>query len=260
MSELCLNTERGAEALGYMEQAMRVMDDLGDWKDMVGLRWGMVLASLQTGDLDGAEHWLDLAVRHRPEEAVELLTPDLGARAELALARGDTERGLALWRRAVGTLEEVDDPILGSGLPLESWSLEIAAVAVAAHAQHSRLGPVETLLAALPDELASLLSQREGGAGRLVPVGFPVCGALLLALGYADLDRGRTDTGVRLVALADRFRCLRSFQPTMSSTRSRQAAEDADRAAYADAVSEYVALERDELASVALALLAERKD
>ncbi|MFD3998578.1 ATP-binding protein [Streptomyces sp. NPDC058583] len=267
MSELCLNTERGAEALGHMERAMRVMDELGDGKDMVGLRWGMTLASLQTGDLDGAEHWLDLAVRHRPEEAVDLLTPDLGARAEIALARGEAAAGLALWRRAVHVLDGSDAPPLVGELPLESWVLELRAVAVAAHAQHSRLERVEDLLAALPAALTSLLaagkggpsSRREGAAAQLVLVGFPVCGALLLALGYADLARGRTGTGVRLVALADRFRCLRSFQPTMSSARSRRAAEDADRAAYADAVSAYAALGRDELPSAALALLAERK-
>ncbi|WP_328941888.1 AfsR/SARP family transcriptional regulator [Streptomyces sp. NBC_00250] len=260
MSELCLNTERGAEALGYMERAMRVMDELGDWKDMVGLRWGMVLASLQTGDLDGAEHWLDLAVRHRPEEAVDLLTPDLGARAEIALARGETESGLALWRRATGVLDDVGTPLTVGEPPVESWVRELRAVTVAAHAQHSRLDLVEDLLTALPAGLASLLSGREGGAAPLTPVGFPTCGALLLALGYADLARGRTETGVRLVALADRFRCLRSFQPTMSSARSRRAAEDADPAAYADAVSEYAALKRGELASAALALLDERRE
>ncbi|MFB6775895.1 MULTISPECIES: hypothetical protein [unclassified Streptomyces] len=37
------------------------------------------------------------------------------------------------------------------------------------------------------------------------------------------------------------------FQPTMSAARARQAAENADGAAYADAVSEYAALKRDEL-------------
>jgi hypothetical protein len=48
---------------------------------------------------------------------------------------------------------------------------------------------------------------------------------------------------------------LREF-PTVSAARARQAAEDADRAAYADAVSEYAALERDELREAARAVMA----
>jgi hypothetical protein len=93
----------------------------------------------------------------------------------------------------------------------------------------------------------------------------PICGALLLALAMADLERGsRTGdpsairSGVRMIAMAERFRYHRRFQPTMSSTRARRAAEHADRPAYADAVSAYAGLGRDELRAAALALLDER--
>jgi hypothetical protein len=65
------------------------------------------------------------------------------------------------------------------------------------------------------------------------------------------------DTGaVRMIALAERLGVLREFQPTMSADRARRAAEEADRAAYADAVSEYAALERDELRAAARAVMA----
>ncbi|QLH22748.1 BTAD domain-containing putative transcriptional regulator [Streptomyces sp. Rer75] len=242
LSELCLHAERGAEALVHMAKAMRIMDELGDWNDMMGLRWGMVLANLQTGDLDAAERWLELAVLHRPEEAVDLLTPDLGARAEIALARGETERGLALWRRATSTLESDGDPLL------EPWALEIQAVSVAAHAQHGRLDLVSGPAAALAERIVALLN-------RGVVLDIPICGVVLLALGYVDLAAGRAGTGVRLIALAERFRCLRSFQPTTASARSRHAAETADRAAYDDAMSTYAALGRDELPGAAVALL-----
>jgi hypothetical protein len=80
---------------------------------------------------------------------------------------------------------------------------------------------------------------------------------VLHALGMAALASG--DAGaVRMIALAERLRVLRDFQPTMSAARARQAAEDADRAAYADAVSEYAALERDELREAARALISGR--
>jgi hypothetical protein len=59
-----------------------------------------------------------------------------------------------------------------------------------------------------------------------------------------------------MIALAERLRVLREFQPTMSAGRARKAAEDADGAAYADAVSEYAALERDELREAARAVMA----
>ncbi|MGR3936487.1 ATP-binding protein [Streptomyces sp. BRA346] len=242
LSELCLHAERGAEALIHMAEAMRIMDELGDWNDMMGLRWGMVLANLQTGDLEAAERWLEQAVLHRPEEAVDLLTPDLGARAEIALARGETERGLALWRRATSTLESDGDPLL------EPWALEIQAVSVAAHSQHGRLDLVSGSAAALTERIVALLN-------RAVAVDIPICGVVLLALGYADLAAGRAGTGVRLIALAERFRCLRSFQPTMASPRSRHAAQKADGAAYDDAVSTYAALGRDGLPGAAVALL-----
>ncbi len=85
-----------------------------------------------------------------------------------------------------------------------------------------------------------------GGA----PVELPVYGTVLLALGFAGLARG--DTGaVRLVALAERMPAVREF-PTLSRTRSRQAAENADRAAYADARSRYAALGREEVRAAAL--------
>jgi hypothetical protein len=90
----------------------------------------------------------------------------------------------------------------------------------------------------------------------------PVCGALLLALGTADLDRGRrtgeqlvSRSAVRMIALAERFRFLRNFQPTMSGARARRDAEQADRSAYDDAVSSYPDLDREELRAAALALL-----
>lgn len=44
----------------------------------------------------------------------------------------------------------------------------------------------------------------------------------------------------------------------MSAERARRAARDADRAAYADAVSEFAALERDELREAARTLIAGR--
>ncbi|WP_457493314.1 hypothetical protein, partial [Streptomyces sp. P5_D11] len=55
---------------------------------------------------------------------------------------------------------------------------------------------------------------------------------------------------------AERLGVLREFQPTMSAVRARRAAEDADGAAYADAVSECAALGRGELREAARVVMA----
>ncbi|RGD56837.1 AfsR/SARP family transcriptional regulator [Kitasatospora xanthocidica] len=235
LGELHLQGERGAEALPLLGAAMAELDRLGDWNDMLGLRWGMVIGSLQAGDPDGAEHWLELAVRHQPAEAAELPAPELGVRAELALARGEVDAGLALWRRSAELLARAAEP------PAEpSWALEPMAACVAAHARYGESERVAALAASLPERLVELL----GRPAALVEG--PLAGALLLALGLVALDRGgregdpeRTRTGVRLVVLAERFRCLRTFQPTMGSAAARADAERADLAEYRRAVAAY---------------------
>ncbi|MFH0517697.1 ATP-binding protein [Streptomyces sp. M41] len=255
VAELCLREERGAEALVHVRAALEASDGYGAWGDPIGLRWGMMLANLQTGDLDAAEHWLEEALRHQPEgTGSDAFTPDLGARAEIALARGDVETGLGLWRRAVERLERGASPVFGDELVMEPWVLELQAVAVTAHARHGRTDLVAGVVAALPDRLAALLTRPKPAPNR-VTVDYPVCGALLLALGTVDLATGATTRGVRLLALADRFRALRNFQPTMSSALSHEAAANADKAGYEDAVAGYAALDPEALREQALALL-----
>lgn len=257
LGELCLRTERGAEAIGPMEDALAALERYGERTDSLGLGWGLMLAHLQTGDLDAAEHWLEHTLRHQPEGmAPDAFAPDLGARAEIALARGDIETGLGLWRRAIERLKRGTSPVFGGEHLLEGWRLELQAVAVTAHARHGRTDLVAPLAASLPERLTMLLTRSP--AAHRTAADLPVLGALLLALGTADLAQDAAARGVRLIAMAEGFRYLRNFQPTMSSARARESAEHADRAAYADAVSEYAALDPDGLREAALGLLRER--
>ncbi|MGI5373674.1 ATP-binding protein [Streptomyces sp. CA-251387] len=253
-AELCLQLERGAEAIGPMKEALAALEESGEWTDSIGLRWGVMLAHLQAGDLDAAEHWLEQALRHQPEGAAsDPLTPDLGARAEMALARGDVETGLGLWRRALDRMEHGASVTPGGEDLMATWLPELQAAAVIAHARHGRTDVVDRHLAAFPGRLKSLLAR----SSAVPPTEFPLCGALLLALGTADLAKGDPG-GVRLIALAERLRYLRTFQPTMSSARAREAAEHADRAAYEDAVSTYAALDVEGLRETALAVARDR--
>ncbi|MFJ3667648.1 ATP-binding protein [Streptomyces sp. NPDC090106] len=246
ISELCLQSERAEEAYEHLRAALDALDEYGDWSDSIGVRWGLVLASLQRGEFDEAEYWLELAALETPSESSQVFTPDLPARAEIALARGLTEVGLGVWRRAVEQIgreraRHTDDPFV------ESWELQVQAATVASHAQHGRLEPVAGLAARLRERLLAKLS---GAGDDDSPVDVPVYGTVLLALGFAGIARG--DRGaVRLVALAERMPVIREF-PTLTSARSRAAAEDADGAAYAEARSAYAALGREELRAAAL--------
>ncbi len=265
LAELHMHLGEGAEALRHLRAALLLRDKLGDWPEVLGLRWAMVLACLQVNALDEAEHWLTLVGGDPTEETFAYRTFEVAVRGELLLARGEVDAGLAQWRRAVDLLAGGWVPDAGVEPGREPWSLEIKTVAVVAHAQHGRLDEVEEIVGELAPALAALLTDFVQDQPSSYLAGLPLCGALLLALAMVDLDRSEragdrraAGSTARLVALAERFRYLRQFQPTMSASRARHAAERADRAAYADAVSSYADLAPDELRTAAVAALRER--
>lgn len=258
LSELCLRTGRGDEAYEHLKATLDVVPRLGDGHDYLFIRTSLVLACLQRGDPEEAEYWLRQAERdNTPPDS--FYRPDLAGRAEIALARGLTEVGLGLWRGVVEWMPEAGSP-QGDELWLDPSALHIQAAAVTAHAHAGRLELVAEPLDRLRSGLRTLLSGPPGPPWQL-----PVFGTVLHALGLAGLASGDGDgdgdddaTAIRMLALAERLRVMRDFQPTMSADRARRAAENADRAAYADAVSEYAALERDELRDAARALTSGR--
>jgi predicted ATPase/phage baseplate assembly protein W len=249
LSELCLRTGRGGEAYEHLKAALKVLPRLGDGHDYIGIRSLLVLACLQRDDPDEADYWLRQAESDNTPQQDDFYRPDLGGRAEIALARGLTEVGLGLWR---GALERMlgAGSMRGGDARLDPWAFLIQSVAVTAHAHAGRLGLVAEVVDRLRQRLRTLLSDPVGSPSEL-----PLFGTLLHALGMAGLASGDT-SAVRMIALAERLGVMREFQPTMSADRARRAAEDADRAAYADAVSEYAALERDELREAARAVMA----
>ncbi|MCM2386724.1 ATP-binding protein [Streptomyces albipurpureus] len=254
LSELCLRTGQGEAAYEHLKEALEVLPQLGDEHDYIGIRWGLALACLQRDDPDEAEYWQQQAERDTIPHQDTFYSPDLGGRAEIALARGLVKVGLGLWRSAVERIPKAGS--MQSGDPwLDPWALQIQSAAVTAHAHAGRLELVAQPLDRLRQGLRTLLS----GPPRS-PMELPVFGTVLHALGRAGLASG--DAGaVRMIALAERLRVLREFQPTMSAAHARLAVEGAGHAvgaAYTDAVSEYTALERDELWEAARALIADR--
>ncbi|MFF2517843.1 ATP-binding protein [Streptomyces sp. NPDC058086] len=249
LSELCLRTGRGEEAYEHLKAALKVLPRLGDGHDYISIRSLLVFACLQRGETDEAEDWLRQAESDNTPQQDDFYRPDLCGRAEIALARGLTEVGLGLWRGVVERMLAAGS-IRGDDARIDPWVFLIQSVAVTAHAHADRLGLVAELADRLRQRLRTLLCDPVGSPSEL-----PLFGTMLHALGMVGLASG--DTGaVRMIALAERLGVPREFQPTMSADRARKAAEDADRAAYADAVSEYTALERDELREAARAVMA----
>jgi predicted ATPase len=249
LSELCLRTGRGEEAYEHLKASLDVLPRLGDGHDHIGIRPLLALACLQRGDPEEADYWMRQAESHSTPQQDDFYRPDLGGRAEIALARGLTEVGLGLWRGAVERMLAAASA-RGGDTGHDPWVFLIQAVAVTAHAHAGRLGLVAEAAGRLRQRLLALLSEPVGPPSEL-----PLFGTMLHALGTAGLAAG--DTGaVRMVALAERLGVMREFQPTMSADRARQAAEDADGAAYSDALSEYAALGREELREAARAVMA----
>ncbi|MEU9288915.1 BTAD domain-containing putative transcriptional regulator [Streptomyces sp. NPDC048275] len=252
LGELCLQMEQGEAAYEHLKAALEALPRLGDEHDSIGVRWGLVLACLQRGDPDEAEYWLRQAEDVNTLQQDDSDSADLGGRAEVALARGLTEVGLGLWRSAVEGVAKAGSMYSGDPF-LDRWALQVQSTAVTAHAHVGRLELVAEVVDRLRQGMQTLLSGPSGS-----PMELPVIGTVLHALGVAGLASG--DAGaVRMIALAERLRVLRDYQPTMSADRARKAAEaagNAARAAYADAVSEYAALERDELREAARAVMA----
>ncbi|TNC28244.1 ATP-binding protein [Amycolatopsis alkalitolerans] len=251
LAEIHMHLGEGAEALPYIREAWVLQEELGVWLDEIGFRWSMVLASLQAGAVDEAERWFNTTPSRRADERFAYGSFDVAVSAELALARGEIDEGLASWRRAVELVGEMAVPGARTESELEPWSLELKSVAVVAHARHGRLDLVEDLVAGLPRALSRLLAEFIPDESSYL-AGLPLYGALLLALGRADLARGHQRSGLRLVALAERFRYLRQFQPTMSLP------PETGQPAYAEVASSYAGLDTAELQAAALATLRDR--
>ncbi|WP_345732311.1 ATP-binding protein [Cryptosporangium minutisporangium] len=253
ISELCLERGDGAHARHHLLAALRLLESLGGSPDFAQVRWGMVLANLQLGDVEQAERWLGPAPAEPTTSDASPLTFHLAVRAQIQLVRGEVDAGLATWRTAVATRETPGPAEAAIHRPdPDPWDLQLRAALVVAHAAHGRLALVTDTLEGLPERLAELIrtSSTPSVAAQTVAAGTvaaPAVGALLLALGTALLaDDPRGDapaTAARLVALAERFRYARSLTPTMRPECVAPVPARVDPSAYREAVSGYADLD-----------------
>ena len=271
IGDLCLELGRGDEAHEHFAATLAGLDELPGFNafergsSASRVRCAMVLANLQRGAVDEAELWLDRVLREDGEDAAGLPMFDAVARAEILLARDEVDGGLRLWREAA---EALRDPGSRAGLDhsfhVQTWTLEVEAITVIAHAQHDRLALIGRLAGLLPRTATRLIADH-----RQAPKSYEdsaLFGTLLLAVALLDLDRGRrtadpraTRSGVRMIALAERFRFKSGFQPTMSAAPPARLAEEADKPAYTAAISAYAGLDPDELRATAAASILARE-
>lgn len=268
LGELLMQLDQAERAKRHLHVSLDLLERYR-WPDNFGLLWALAAAEGSLGEYDRAERRLDEALVSGPDDSFGTATFHLGARAEVALARGDTGTGLRLWRRAVERLADGTDPMTAPGL--DPWTLEAHCATVVAHARHGGLDLVEDIAAGLPAKLSDLLALPQ----ETMPSFFmdlPFCGGILLALALADLTRrGGTAEAppdvlartARTIALADRLHFVRSFHPTMSPSSARRTAQEADAQTYSAAVSEYAGLSgaelRDEVRKLARELPADAR-
>ena len=186
-SQLCgLATQVGdwPLAVRYARDALPVMEALGAAEDAVELRTIIALADLSAGRVDEAAVELDrIAAGDHSERAVGWSVAGISGQAELALARGQIDRGLQLFRECI----EVTRGRRMHGMDVDvdrlPWVMFAASSALFAHVLHGQRLDAADLAADVRRVLPKSLAQAAPN------VDFPVSGGCLLALGTWESRR-----------------------------------------------------------------------
>ncbi|MDO9454842.1 BTAD domain-containing putative transcriptional regulator [Nocardioides sp.] len=198
------------EATRHADAGLSVLDALEADDDAIQLRAVLAYAAILDGRLDDAQRFLDEMTARRATGmwGGTIVVP--ATRAELALARGETDRGLELFDEAVAHVRVLRFPgfVLDEGF--EPWTLFAESAAIAAQARHGTAPGGDDLHRTL---LAKAVRALDPGRGRF---DYPVVGCVLFGLGaWALLREDAAAEGIELVALAERFAYSR-YAPSMA--------------------------------------------
>lgn len=244
LAGLLLQTGEIDAAREYAAAAEPVMADLGAVEDWTQCRSLLALTAIVRGDYAEAERIFDeLGADERVESVFGGAISQLCGRAELLLAQGRVEQGLAAYREAVAVLGAKELPAFAQSDGAAPWILFPRSAAVVAHCRAGRRGEVVDDLTELRTKAATWLA-----GDRFVDQ--PIMGCLLYALAIAELTGGDAATGVRLYGYAEAFtynRMLPSFDPAWA--RSLVAATGL--APYTPASTESTTLRQDAAAYLA---------
>ncbi|MCW2759683.1 MAG: transcriptional regulator, winged helix family [Nocardioidaceae bacterium] len=208
----------------YAEQAVPVMVALGAVEDDLQLRSVIALADLAEGRLDRARVALDAISRDERSRHTIGWNVGVVGQAELALAEGDVDRGLALYREAIASDRNRVPEGFDVDVDLTPWYLYGVAATVFAGALHGRREAVTDLAHDIRDKLPRTFSSEA------ITVDYPIVGCVLAAWGAFVLtdptsDEAATERGLRAFALAEKFGYQRIL-PSMAWRNIERLAEE----------------------------------
>lgn len=205
LSQLHLQIGNFAAAKRYAELALLILTNLGNTTEITAV---LACAALNLGQLDEAEEHLRAVLDSEQEEDSSgshyMLIIGL---AEIALAKGQTEYGLALLDQTLtGDQRRVPLPGMPTGDGLDPWNLLKYGAVTAAYAQHAVTGNTALFTTLLHKAQRATAQHREY-------FDFPVLGTVAFALAAWGHYRGGMDVLhiITLTALARRLRYNRIF-------------------------------------------------
>jgi len=238
LAELTMHVGDYPAAVEHALTALPVMQRIGANDDELQLRTLLVCCAIGDGRLADAADELG-----RMDQIAESATAFGAAafrqvgRAELALASGDLDAGLKLYRDRTVRMREIELPGV-SRTGMEPWTLFGEAMALTAYARY-----------AAGDDVArgeAMFRVCRVGALRVLAaenprLDYPASGLVLFGLGAWSLLRrvGPAEGALRLLALADRFAYNRMV-PSMRWERITPAAEQAAPGLLARLQAEYL--------------------
>ncbi|HVE23839.1 MAG TPA: hypothetical protein VNC22_00475, partial [Sporichthya sp.] len=253
IAQLVMQSGDADLAVHHAQAALPQLEELGSVDDILQLRSLMLLAALHAGRIDDAAAELAGLLAADRTEALFGAEMIFGlGRAELALAQGRHQEGLALYRASVEQVRAVRFPGLNAS-GLEPWILFAESAALTAHAYHAtddELPYARQLLASAIRRLSFVLDPS------FHYLDFPVCGLVLFAIGSWGVQRGDLplrDAG-RALVLAERFAYNRGI-PTMAWHRIAPIVEGRAPGLLAEVAAEYGTRRGPELLDSARALV-----
>jgi predicted ATPase/DNA-binding SARP family transcriptional activator len=217
LAGLAIQAGDSALALEGARRALPTMESLGAFEDCVQLRSVIALAELGSGDLEGAARSIELV--RADERARGSLSWTFGATgaAEVELARGNIDRGLALYREGVESASSRIFPGMTRSVELMPWVLFSLSAALVAHVQHGRRHQAFDLATSLSQRLPQVFG------GEPTHLDVPVAGGVMVALGQwliSDPETPEVPTdAVRMLVLGERFGYYRGI-PSLSWDRA----------------------------------------
>jgi predicted ATPase len=213
-----------AEAAVHARAAIPVLDALHATDDAIQARSLLAGHAIGEGRYDEAAQLIEEIDRLGTESAGgfggAFVTGPV--RAELALARGDVDEGLRLYRVAGQELSAFRLPGLGEPTGLEPWTLVGEAVGATAFALHGAGQDGADLFDALRAKAVRVVDPDRAH------MDYPVAGLVLHALGVWGLLKGGlpVEDAVELMVLAEQFSYPR-FAASLDPERTDAAAEQA---------------------------------